>query len=179
MTELEYFRGDELAASVWRSKYALSTESTPDDMHKRMAREFARIENNYLVSERRDDRLSSYGRGRENLTEEKIYELFKDFKWIVPQGRVMAGLGAKETYRSLSNCLRLPPPLDAYSSIMYTDTMLVSAAKRGCGYGLGISNLRPNNTEVKNAANSSTGAVSFMSRYSNSTREVAQSGRRK
>jgi ribonucleoside-diphosphate reductase alpha chain len=90
----------------------------------------------------------------------------------------MAGLGVPDTFRSLSNCIVLPSPKDSYSSIMYVDTMLVSAAKRGNGYGLDISNLRPDGTEVKNAAKSSTGAVAFMERYSNSTREVAQAGRR-
>lgn len=177
---LNYFNGDDFSAGIWKSKYADKGEITPDDMHKRMAKEFARIEINYSSGESnsRIKLLSFYGRNRQFLTEEKIYNLFKDFKYIIPQGRVMAGLGVKESYRSLSNCLRLPPPKDSYSSIMYTDTMLISSAKRGCGYGLGLSNLRPEDTFVSNAANTSTGAASFMSRYSNSTREVAQKGRR-
>ena len=174
----EYFNSDELASSVWLGKYAKEGETTPDDMHKRMAKEFARIENNYLKSERETLNLSTYGKARKALTKEKIYNLFKDFKYIIPQGRVMAGLGITESYRSLSNCLRLPPPKDSYSSIMYSDTMLVSAAKRGCGYGLGLSDIRPRTANVSNAASSSTGAASFMDRYSNSTREVAQDGRR-
>ena len=124
------------------------------------------------------DKISDYGKKRSHLTEKDIYKLFRNFKYIIPQGRVMAGLGVKESFRSLSNCLRLPPPKDSYSSIMYTDTMLISSAKRGCGYGLGLSNLRPADTFVSNAANTSTGAPSFMERYSNSTREVAQKGRR-
>ena len=179
---LEYFNGDELAASVWISKYAADGEKTPNDMHKRLAKEFNRIESNYINKEKflqdKKNNLSEYGKKRDDLTEENIFNLFKDFKYIVPQGRVMAGLGITESYRSLSNCLRLPSPKDNYSSIMYTDTMLVSSAKRGCGYGVGISNLRPEETQVSNAAKTSTGAVSFMSRYSNSTREVGQNSRR-
>ena len=182
---LNYFNGDEFCAGVWKSKYAMEGEITPDDMHKRLAKEFARIEAKYQDEEKEIskmldnlDKISAYGKNRKHLTEKDIYKLFKNFKYIIPQGRVMAGLGVTESYRSLSNCLRLPPPKDSYSSIMYSDTMLVSAAKRGCGYGLGLSNLRPDTAFVSNAANTSTGAPSFMSRYSNSTREVAQKGRR-
>jgi ribonucleoside-diphosphate reductase alpha chain len=178
---LEYFKGDELASNVFKSKYAQEEDLTPDDMHKRMAKEFAKIEYKYqgsIKENKNNDKLSNYGKKREYLTEQSIYELFKDFKYIVPQGRIMAGLGVYDSYRSLSNCLRLPPPKDSYSSITYVDATLVAAAKRGCGYGLGISNLRPKGVHVKNSANSSTGAVSFMPRYSFSTREVAQDGRR-
>lgn len=181
---LKYFNGDDLAASVWKSKYAAKDEITPDDMHWRLAKEFARIDKKYQSQEKQfakngnEADRSKYGLEREDLTAEGIYSLFKNFKYIIPQGRVMAGLGVNESYRSLSNCLRLPPPKDNYSSIMYSDTMLISAAKRGCGYGLGLSNLRPDTAFVSNAANTSTGAPSFMDRYSNSTREVAQKGRR-
>lgn len=164
---IKYFKGDSLAANVWIDKYCLKRgddylESTPDDMHRRLAKEFARIEAKYPNS----------------LNEDEIYEVFKDFKYIVPQGRIMAGLGANESYRSLSNCLVLPSPKDSYSSIMYVDTMLVNAAKRGCGYGIDLSNLRPVNSPTKNASHTSTGIIPFMERYSNSTREVGQSGRR-
>lgn len=185
---LSYFNGDDFAADVWYRKYRATGEITPDEMHRREAREFARIEANYYEKEYMDvchpefqtkhDFLSPYGQRRDWLDEDSIYNLFKDFKYIIPQGRVMAGLGVLESYRSLSNCLRLPPPKDSYSSIMYTDTMLVSSAKRGCGYGVGLSNLRPEDVFVSNAAQTSTGAASFMERYSNSTREVAQKGRR-
>lgn len=182
---LDYFNGDEFCAGVWYRKYRKDGEETPDDMHKRLAKEFARIEKKYQDDEKEIskmldnlDKISEYGKSRTHLTEKDIYKLFRKFKYIIPQGRVMAGLGVEESYRSLSNCLRLPPPKDSYSSIMYTDTMLVSAAKRGCGYGLGLSNLRPSTAFVSNAANSSTGGASFMDRYSNSTREVAQKGRR-
>ena len=184
---LNYYNGDTLAADTWYKKYRDGNEIIPDDMHSRMAKEFARIEEKYIASEKEDyedasfqaiEALSEYCLKRQNLTEEKILSLFKDFKYIIPQGRVMAGLGVMDSYRSLSNCLRLPPPKDSYSSILYTDTMLVNAAKRGCGYGLGLSNLRPDGTMVSNAAKSSTGAASFMERFSFSTREVAQKGRR-
>lgn len=171
---------DELGWSVWKSKYAQEGEESPSDMHRRMAKEFARIEDNYFIEDLNNytNDLSEYGKVRKDLTEDSIFNLFKDFKYIVPQGRVMAGLGVMESYRSLSNCTRLPAPKDSYSSIMYSDTCLVSAAKRGVGYGLSISNLRPKESSVKNAAVSSTGAVAFMERFSNSTREVGQSGRR-
>ena len=165
---LEYFKGDEFASDVWPRKYALKDsedeyhELTPDDMHHRLAKEFARIELKYPNP----------------LTEEEIFSLFENFKYIIPQGRVMAGLGANESYRSLSNCLVLPTPNDSYSSIMYTDTMLVNAAKRGCGYGIDLSKLRPKGVSVKNASNTSTGIVPFMERFSNSTREVGQENRR-
>jgi len=176
---LKYFNGDDLATSVWIGKYAAEGEITPDDTHKRLAKEFYRVEEKYIKKESDDKQnLSEYGKKRNDLTKDNIYSLFKDFKYISPQGRVMAGLGVGESYRSLSNCLRLPSPKDNYSSIMYTDTMLVSSAKRGCGYGVGISNLRPKETVVTNAAKTSTGAVSFMERYSNSTREVGQNSRR-
>jgi len=185
---LNYFKEDELAANVWLGKYAQEGEITPDDMHKRLTKEFARIEWDYRESEGKKDtaNLSEYGKklykkiqkATPKDVSDHIYELFKDFKYIIPQGRIMAGLGVYDSYRSLSNCLRLPPPKDSYSSITYVDATLVAAAKRGCGYGLGISNLRPKGVYVKNSANSSTGAVSFMPRYSFSTREVAQDGRR-
>ena len=164
---LEYFKGDSLAANVWIDKYALRgdggyLELTPDDMHKRLAKEFARIEQKYPNP----------------VSYREIYEVFRHFKYIVPQGRVMAGLGVTESYRSLSNCLVLPTPNDSYSSIMYVDTCLVSSAKRGCGYGIDLSKLRPKDSPTKNASNTSTGIIPFMERYSNSTREVGQAGRR-
>lgn len=164
---LEYFKGDQLATDVWVNKYSLKDdknyyELNPDDMHRRLAKEFARIEKKYPNP----------------LNEDEIFNLFKNFKYIVPQGRVMAGLGVTKSYRSLSNCLVLPTPNDAYSSIMYTDTMLVNSAKRGCGYGIDLSKLRPNGSTVKNAAITSTGIIPFMERFSNSTREVGQDSRR-
>ena len=181
MTEetLNYFKGDDLAANVWLSKYAKEGETTPDDMHKRMAKEFAKIEDSYVKYEMSHNwsDLSEYGKDRVRLTYDKIYELFKDFKYIIPQGSIMATLGT-DKLASLSNCVVIESPKDSYNSIMKADTELTALYRRRCGVGLDISNLRPNNTPVKNSAKSSTGAVSFMHRFSNTTREVAMSGRR-
>jgi ribonucleoside-diphosphate reductase alpha chain len=176
---LEYFKGDELAANVWLGKYAQEGDKTPDDMHKRMAKEFARIEENYIgLAESRDTaKLSKYGLFRDNLTKESIYELFKDFKWIIPQGSVMANLG-NSAITSLSNCFVIGQPVDSYGGILRKDEQMAQLMKRRGGVGLDISTLRPKGIEVSNAAKSSTGMASFMPRYSNTTREVAQDGRR-
>lgn len=160
---LKYFKGDELATNVFVSKYALKNntgeylENTPDDMHRRMSKEFARIS---------------------TLGEEEIYGLFKDFKYIIPQGSVMYGCGNDDQIVSLSNCFVVGQPKDTYSSIILKDLELANIYKRRGGCGIDISALRPRGTAVKNAANTSTGAVSFMERYSNTTRESAQNGRR-
>ena len=163
---LDYFKGDEFCSTVWKSKYGQKEEVTPDDMHKRMSKEFARVRFNKDNSK--------------TLNEWELYffDIFKDFQKNVPQGRVMAGVGVYDSYRSLSNCLRLPPPEDSYSSIMEVDTMLVSSAKRGCGYGLGLSKLRPKGALTNNSSKTSTGVLPFGERYSNSTKEVGQEGRR-
>ena len=163
MTLSEYFNGDELAASVWKSKYAAEGELTPDDTHRRLAKEFAR-----KIKER--EQGSPY-------TEERIYELFKNFRFIVPQGSVMSILGTG-TIASLSNCFVIGQPKDSYSGILYKDEQLVQLMKRRGGVGIDLSTLRPAGVTVLNSAKSSTGAVSFMERFSNSTREVAQGGRR-
>src|SRR5690606_35157970 len=180
-----YFQGNELAASTWLRKYAIEGENTPDDMHKRMAREFYRIEKEYQKNGKEYDPneklpiqdLSEYGKYREDLTEESIYELFKDFKYIVPQGSIMSQLGAP-SIGSLSNCFVVGQPQDSYGGIMLKDEELVQLMKRRGGVGIDISSLRPLGTTTTNAAKTSTGAVSFMHRFSNSTREVAQNGRR-
>ncbi len=183
----KYFEGDELAATTWMNKYAMKTKSgeylekTPDDMHKRMAKEFARIEKYYRNNSKINGtfvKLSDYGKTREHLDYEDIYELFKEFKYIVPQGSVMAALGNRQIIASLSNCVVVPSVFDSYGGILYTDQQLVQLFKRRCGVGVDISNLRPSGAMVSNAAGSSTGAVSFMERFSNTTREVAQNGRR-
>lgn len=181
---LDYFKGDELAANVWQSKYAQEGEVTPDDMHKRMAKEFARIEFKYQevkkqgnISNIEWNNLSHYGRHREELDEKSIYELFKDFKYIIPQGSVMSNLGSK-AITSLSNCFVIGQPFDSYGGIFQKDEEMVQLMKRRGGVGIDISTLRPKGTDVTNAAKTSTGAVSFMHRFSNSTREVAQDGRR-
>lgn len=178
---LEYFNGDDLAASVWLSKYAAEGETHPDQMHLRMAKEFARIEKKYIRQEDKVDtpvdKLSKYGSHRMNANEESIYNFFKDFKYIVPQGSIMATLGtAKIT--SLSNCVVVHSPKDSYNSIMWADTQLTALYRRRCGVGLDISNIRPVNAAVNNAAKNSTGSTSFMDRFSNTTREVASEGRR-
>jgi len=184
---LEYFKGDELAANVFKSKYAQEGDVTPDDMHRRMAKEFARIEVEYQIAEPSTkeynqllvkNQLSQYGHDRENLTEQSIYELFKDFKYIIPQGSIMSNLGNKAV-TSLSNCFVVGQPTDSYGGIFKKDEEMVQLMKRRGGVGLDLSKLRPNKTLVSNAAKTSTGMVSFMHRYSNSTREVAQDGRRK
>ena len=185
---LSYFNGDELATSVWLQKYAKEGEETPDDMHRRLAREFARVELNYQLTEplknsdleshkNRIKKLSNYGQTRRNLDEEAIYHLFKDFKYIIPQGSIMSQLGAK-SIGSLSNCFVIGDPEDSYGGIFKKDEEMVQLMKRRGGVGLDISTLRPRETSVSNAAKTTTGAVSFMHRYSNSTREVAQNGRR-
>jgi ribonucleoside-diphosphate reductase alpha chain len=176
---LNYFKGNDLAANVWKDKYALKGESTPDDMHKRMAKEFARIESGYIEKERQTPvhTLSKYAYERNDLTENSIFNLFKDFKYIVPQGSIMSMLGS-DKIGSLSNCFVIGHPEDSYGGIMQKDQQLVQLMKRRGGVGLDISTLRPSGTAVTNAAKTSTGAVSFMDRFSNSTREVAQGGRR-
>ena len=166
---LTYFKGDELAAKVWTDKYALRNEngelieSNPDQMHLRMAKEFARIEANYG--------------GKNALTEEQIYGLFKDFHYIVPGGSVMAGLGSK-TISSLSNCFVIGQPEDSYSGIMKLREEQAHLMKRRAGVGKDLSTLRPSGAVVQNAAKSSTGAASFMDVDSAITTEVAQRGRR-
>lgn len=179
---LKYFDGDELAATTWAKKYALKDlegnvlEKSPADMHRRMAAEFARIEKKYPVKE--VGRLSDYGKKRREMDEESIFSLFDQFRYIVPQGSVMTALGNTEIIASLSNCVVVPSVEDSYGGICHTDEQLVQLFKRRCGVGVDISGLRPKNSIVSNAAGTTTGAVSFMERFSNTTREVAQNGRR-
>jgi len=178
----DYFNGDELAATTWINKYALKNpigeylELSPADMHLRMARKFAEIEAKY--PQKNSKNLSAYGQTRELLTEEKIFMLFDGFKYIIPQGSIMFGLGNDQVIASLSNCVVIPAVVDSYGGIMYTDQQLVQLFKRRCGVGTDLSNLRPKDSLVSNAAGTTTGAVSFMHRFSFTTREVAQNGRR-
>jgi ribonucleoside-diphosphate reductase alpha chain len=165
----QYFNGDELAANVWANKYCLKDdkeyyELTPDDMHRRMAKEFARIEAKYPNP----------------LTEDEIYETFKNFKRIVPQGSPMSGIGNDFQVVSLSNCFVIgnEKDSDSYGGIMKLDQEMVQLQKRRGGVGLDLSFIRPTGSPVKNSAITSTGVVPFMERYSNSTKEVAQDGRR-
>ncbi len=167
---LKYFGGDELAAQVWVNKYALKDsygniyEQSPDDMHRRIARELARIEAGYPAG----------------MSEDEIYELLRDFRYSVPQGSPMAGIGNNFQVGSLSNCfvIGLDGKPDSYGGIISIDQEQVQLMKRRGGVGHDLSHLRPKGTPVKNSALTSTGLVPFMERYSNSTREVAQDGRR-
>ena len=184
---VSYFNGDELAGTTWMNKYAMKdndgefVEQTPDDMHRRMAKEFGRIEANYKLKYNLNGSakfLSKYGQEREDLTEEKVYDYFKEFGYIIPQGSVMSSLGNHYQLASLSNCIVVPELHDSYGGVFYTDQQLAQLFKRRCGVGVDISNLRPSGARVSNAAGSTSGAVSFMNRFSNTTREVAQNGRR-
>ena len=166
---IEYFKGDTLAADVWINKYALRDgdkvyELNPDDMHRRLAREFARIEHKY----------------KNPLSEDDIYELLKDFKYIIPQGSPMAGIGNNFQVVSLSNCFVIGNPAnsDSYGGILKIDQEQVQLMKRRGGVGHDLSHIRPKMSPVKNSALTSTGIVPFMERYSNTTKEVAQGGRR-
>jgi len=183
---IEYFKGDDLAASVWQGKYQYKEEETPDDMHKRLAKSFASVEKEYVKAEaslfyegegKKKSTLSSYGQSRSDLTEDKLFNYFKNFKYIIPQGSVMAQLGI-DSIGSLSNCFVVGQPVDSYGGIFQKDQELAQLMKRRGGVGIDISTLRPAGTATSNAAKSSTGAMSFMNRFSNTTREVAQNGRR-
>ena len=184
---LKYFEGDELAATTWMNKYAMKdkdgayVETSPDAMHKRMAKQFARMEEKHGSSAdlgAKTALLSDYGQQRHPMTEDEIYNLFRDFKYVIPQGSVMAALGNPYMMASLSNCVVIPEIHDSYGGIMYTDQQLVQLFKRRCGVGIDMSTIRPSGLRVNNAAGSTSGAVSFMERFSNTTREVSQNGRR-
>lgn len=179
MNVLEYFKGDELAASTWQNKYSAKGEVTPDDTHRRLAKEFARIEEKYNWQLKPEDKLklSNYGYNRSQLTEESIFELFRNFKYIIPGGSVMAGCGTGELV-SLSNCFVIDSPKDSYAEIMKTRSQQAQLMKRRGGVGYDLSKLRPRGAKVNNAAKSSTGAASFMDVCSDITNEVAQNGRR-
>ena len=167
---MEYFGGDELAARVWANKYALKDsygnifEQTPTDMHWRIAREVARIENHYPNP----------------LTEQQVFALLDHFRYIVPAGSPMTGIGNDHQVASLSNCfvIGLDGDADSYGAVMLMDEEQVQLMKRRGGVGHDLSQLRPKGTPVNNSALTSTGVVPFMERFSNSTREVAQDGRR-
>lgn len=167
---VEYFKGDDLAARVWVNKYALKDsdgniyEKTPQDMHRRIASEIARIEARYTNP----------------LSEQEVFDAIKDFKYIVPQGSPMAGIGNPYQIASLSNCFVIgnDGDSDSYGGIMKIDQEQVQLMKRRGGVGHDLSHIRPKGSPVKNSALTSTGIVPFMERYSNSTREVAQDGRR-
>ena len=166
----QYFKGDELAASVWINKYAMKDsfgnlyEKSPEDMHRRLAKEFARIESKYSNP----------------MTEDEIFELIREFKYVIPQGGPMTGIGNSYQVASLSNCFVIGHSsiADSYGGIMKIDEEQVQLMKRRGGVGHDLSHIRPSGSAVLNSALTSTGVVPFMERYSNSTREVAQDGRR-
>ena len=165
---LQYFKGDQLATDVWIKKYCLKDsnenlcELTPDDMHRRLAKELARMESKYSNS----------------LSEEQIYETLVNFKRIVPQGSPMSGIGNDFQVVSLSNCFVVGSESDSYGGIMKLDQEMVQLQKRRGGVGSDLSFIRPAGSPVKNSAITSTGIVPFMERFSNSTKEVSQEGRR-
>lgn len=167
---LQYFNGDELAARVWVNKYAVKDsfgniyEKSPEDMHWRIANEVARIEDKYPNP----------------LSSKELFDLFDHFKYIVPQGSPMTGIGNDFQIASLSNCfvIGLDGAADSYGAIIRIDEEQVQLMKRRGGVGHDLSHIRPKGSPVKNSALTSTGLIPFMERYSNSTREVAQDGRR-
>lgn len=169
-TSLNYFTGDELAAKVWVNKYALKDafgniyEKSPEDMHHRLAGEIARVEKKYPNP----------------LSEQELFDLFDHFRYIIPQGSPMTGIGNDFQIASLSNCfvIGLDGEADSYGAIIRIDEEQVQLMKRRGGVGHDLSHIRPKGSPVKNSALTSTGLVPFMERYSNSTREVAQDGRR-
>lgn len=167
-TCLEYFSGDELAANVAATKYLLTDTSenflelSPDDMHKRMARELSRVESKYPNP----------------MSEDEVYSLLKDFKKVVAQGSPMSGIGNDQRIQSLSNCFVIEAPEDSYGGILKTDQELVQIAKRRGGVGFDLSTIRPKGLTTANAARTTDGIEVFMDRFSNSCREVAQGGRR-
>ena len=165
---LEYFGGDALATSVFLNKYALQDkdgnylESNPDMMHRRISKEMARIEKKYPNP----------------MSENEVYDLFKDFKYVVPQGSPMSGIGNNAKIQSLSNCFVVEAPHDSYAGILKTDQELAQIAKRRGGIGFDISTIRPRGLSTANAAKTTDGIEIFMERFSNTCREVAQGGRR-
>jgi hypothetical protein len=165
---LDYFDGDQLACDTFISKYALRNEKgellevSPEMMHRRLAKEFARIEAKYVNP----------------MSEEEIFNLLKGFKYIVPQGSPMSGIGNEYKLQSLSNCFVIPSPEDSYGSILYTDQEQAQIMKRRGGVGFDISNIRPKGLPTSNAAGTTDGISVFMDRFSNTCREVGQGGRR-
>lgn len=164
----KYFNGDELAAKVFIDKYALRDdqgnilENTPEKSHRRLAKEFARIEKKY----------------KNSMSEEEIFSLFDKFKWIIPQGSPMSAIGNENKIQSASNCFVIPSPVDSYGGILFTDQQQAQIMKRRGGVGFDISAIRPKGIATTNAAGTTDGISVFMERFSNTCREVAQNGRR-
>lgn len=166
---LKYFNNNELSASVFVDKYALRNdknelvEKTPDDMHRRLAKEFARIEKKKFKTP---------------YTEEELYSFFKNFEKVIAQGSPSYGIGNNYQYVSVSNCFVINPPVDSYGGILKSDQELVQISKRRGGVGTDISHLRPEKARTRNSSRTSTGPITFAKRFSNSIREVGQDGRR-
>lgn len=164
----EYFKGDVTSATVFIGKYALKNnedklvEANPDDMHHRLAREFAIAESKYA----------------DGMTEEEIYNLFKNFEYVIPQGSPMSAIGNPYSIQSASNCFVIASPMDSYGGIFQADQQLAQLAKRRGGVGLDLSEIRPKGMSTSNAAKTTDGIAIFMDRFSNTCREVAQGGRR-
>ena len=196
MTLSEYFKGDELASSTWKNKYAAKGEKTPDDMHHRIAVEFAKIEAGYILEQRKcfakdkESLLSPFGKKMQysdvktlpdnkvqEYLEGRIYNLFKDFKYVIPGGSVMASLGT-DMLASLSNCFVIGSPGDSLSSVMENCNEQAQLMKRRGGVGFDLSTLRPAGALVHNSAKTSTGSSSFMDLFSMVTNTVGQAGRR-
>jgi len=194
---IDCFKGDTMAADVWADKYAMKNkegiqvEQLPKQMHRRMAKEFARIEWSYVkpenlatmdkvrdLSEFGEDLLYKRNIQSEQDIEDEIFSYFDKFSRIVPQGSIMSNLGNPYVFGSVSNCFGIGSPYDSYGGILKTDQELVQLMKRRGGVGMTLDTLRPSGTSTSNAAKSSTGVPSFAERFSNSTREVAQGGRR-
>lgn len=208
---VNYFEGDTMAADVWRDKYqmknneGIAVEATPTEMHRRLAKEFARIEFGYIEKEFQNlqtvtlipegsmldfekvKHLSLFGQQLINKRinvksveeiEEELFKYFDKFGQIVPQGSVMSNLGNHYNFGSLSNCFGIPPPYDSYGGIMRTDEHIAQLEKRRGGVGASLDTIRPYDARVNNASRSSTGVPAYAERFSNTTREVAQNGRR-
>jgi len=164
----KYFKGDKLAATVWINKYCLKNnegelqEKSPTDMHKRLSKELARIESKYPNS----------------LSEQKIFDLIDKFKYIIPQGSPMSGIGNNFKIQSLSNCFVIENPYDSYSGIFKSEQEMVQLMKRRGGVGFSVHSLRPKEMPTSSVSEKSSGIVLFAERFSNGTREVAQDGRR-
>ena len=184
---LKYFKGDDFRASTWKNKYALKDdegviiEHSPLDMFKRLTREFARIESNYIWIENNNSKgwvgLSDYGYRRRDLTEEAIYNLLLDFRYVIVAGSGMATIGSGKPV-SASNCFVIGSPKDSITEINKTSTEQQNLMKRRGGVGHDLSNIRPRGTLVNNSANTSSGVVPFMNLYSEATNTIAQEGRR-
>jgi ribonucleoside-diphosphate reductase alpha chain len=185
-TCLDYFKGDELAAKVVVDKYLLRdkennlVEKSPTDKHRRIARELYRIEKTKFDGRKKEITSDTEFEADYNrpLSEDYIFSLLDNYKFIIPQGSVMAGIGDPYRYVSLSNCFVVPAPHDSYAGILNTDEHIVQISKRRGGIGYPISSLRPEGLIVNNCARTTSGAISFMDRFSNTGREVGQNNRR-